>query len=565
MNKTFPLKFLAASAVTACSLLALSILIDSSGALAAPRQKKISSPSRIAASPKLSKADLAQLDKDPKRIVHVLNRLAFGPKPGDIQHVQEIGIEAYIKEQLHPEALDTSQDLKNIDKFTALTENPSQLFLNYGKPALKGLQLGTTGKEEDKKKSQEILKKTYRKLFNEAATARIVRGIESPRQLNEVMTDFWFNHFNVCVDKGLDHLWIGNYEEKAIRPHVLGKFRDLVGSTAHHAAMLFYLDNWQNTDPNSKIARGRFKGLNENYARELMELHTLGVDGGYKQQDVVELAKILTGLGLQQRNGMGGKEMRDDNMRRMPPVQSGRGVMEFQANREQIKGNSDFGYYFDERRHDFTDKVLLGQKIKGSGEKEIEQALDLLCKHPSTAHHISYKLAQYFVADKPPEKLVANLSKTFLSTDGDISAVLNELFHSPEFLDAKYYNVKFKSPYRYLISSFRAVDGKTDNVLPLLAFLKQTGQPLYQCLTPDGYKNTQSAWLNPDGLLNRLNFATQLGTGKFMGTTVGVSQAEDVLAETGLNLSDKSRTAVEDAAQPLKTGLVLGSPEFMMY
>lgn len=535
-------------------------LHDGSGASAAPNRL---SRDKIAASPKVSPAK-SDLDKDPKRIVHVLNRLAFGPRPGDIEHVQSIGIEAYIQEQLHPQSLETSQDLKNIEKFTALNENPSTLFLNYGKPALKGLQLGTTGKDEDKKKSQEILKKTYRKLFNEAATARLVRGIESPRQLNEVMTDFWFNHFNVSVDKGLDHLWIGAYEEKAIRPYVLGRFRDLVGATAHHAAMLFYLDNWQNTDPNAKLARGRFKGLNENYARELMELHTLGVDGGYKQKDVIELARILTGLGLQQRNGMG-QQIRD-NMRAM---QAGRklasGVKEFVNNNGPVKGNTEFGYYFDERRHDFTDKVLLGQKIKGSGEKEIEQAIDLLCKHPSTARHISYKLAQYFVADKPPEKLVSNLSKTFLATDGDISAVLNELFHSPEFLDTKYYSVKFKSPYRYLISSFRAVDGKTDNVLPLLAFLKQSGQPLYQCLTPDGYKNTQSAWLNPDGLLNRLNFATQLGTGKFMGTTVGVAESDEVLAQTGLTLSAKSRTAIEGAAQPLKTGLVLGSPEFMMY
>lgn len=562
-NTSMSLKLLAVSAIAVSAFSALSIFSlpgTLPGAMAVPK---------VAASNKdgSTKKDIEKdKDKDPKRIVHVLNRLAFGPKPGDIKHVEEIGIEAYIREQLHPENLETTQDLKNIDKFTALTENPSTLFLNYGKPALKGLQLGTTGKEEDKKKSQEILRKTYRKLFNEAATARLVRGIESPRQLNEVMTDFWFNHFNVCVDKGLDHLWIGAYEEKAIRPHVLGRFRDIVGATAHHAAMLFYLDNWQNTDPNAKNARGRFKGLNENYARELMELHTLGVDGGYKQKDVIELARVLTGLGLQQKNGMG-QQMRNmaaGAMARNRRIQQGKGVQQFDFNSD-AKGNSEFGYYFDERRHDFNDKILLGYKIKGSGEKEIEEALDLLCKHPSTAKHISYKLAQYFVADKPPEKLVSRLAKTFLSTDGNISAVLDDLFHSPEFYDSKYYNAKFKSPYRYLLSTFRAVDARTDNVLPLLAFLKQTGQPLYQCLTPDGYKNTQSAWLNPDGLLHRLNFATQLGTGKFFGTAVGVYQADEVLEETGLTLSEKSRSAIENAAQPLKTGLVLGSPEFMMY
>ncbi len=317
--------------------------------------------------------------------------------------------------------------------------------------------------------------------MEQAVQARLWRAVESPRQLQEVMVDFWYNHFNVFAAKGLDHLWVGAYEEQAIRPYALGRFRDLLGATAHHPAMLFYLDNWQNTAPNSPGVRGKQQGLNENYARELMELHTLGVDGGYTQEDVIALARILTGWGLGRPRG------RDIN-----------------------KG----GFFFDPKRHDFSDKVFLGQTIHGSGVAEGEEALDILARNPATARHISFELAQYFVADEPPSALVERLRKRFLDTDGDIRAVLDTLFHSPEFWDQKYYGNKFKTPYQYVVSAVRATDMKVVNVRPLYGMLMQLGMPLYGCLTPDGYKNTRDAWLNPDAMTRRIGFATALASGR---------------------------------------------------
>jgi uncharacterized protein (DUF1800 family) len=292
--------------------------------------------------------------------------------------------------------------------------------------------------------------------------------------------------------------------------------------------MLFYLDNWQNTAPNSPGAKGRYKGLNENYARELMELHTLGVNGGYSQQDVITLARILTGWGF-------------------PRPRQGAATPS--------------GFYFDASRHDSSDKVFLGQTIKGGGIEEGEQALDILARHPATARHISYKLAQYFVADEPPASLVDQLTKRFLDTDGDISAVLNTLFHSSEFLNPKYYNAKFKTPYQYVISAIRSTDTKVQNFRPVFDFLTQMGMPPYGCQTPDGYKNTEEAWLNPDSLLRRINFTTALASGRFSGgSTVDAQQLGKTL---GNNFSSKTMQVIEANSEKMKATLMLGSPEFM--
>jgi Protein of unknown function (DUF1800) len=224
------------------------------------------------------------------REIHVLNRLGFGPRPGDIEQVRSMGVDKFIDEQLSPRSISLPQSLvTRIDSLETLRRNAPELFLEYGPPSY-------GGKPGDRQAGQRGRQRA-RVILDQAFEARILRAVESPRQLEEVMVNFWFNHFNVFSQKGLDHLWIGSYEEEAIRPNVLGRFRDLLGATAKHPAMLFYLDNWQNTAPNSPGARGRFKGLNENYARELMELHTLGVDGGYTQTDVITLARILTGWG----------------------------------------------------------------------------------------------------------------------------------------------------------------------------------------------------------------------------------------------------------------------------
>lgn len=527
--------------------------------------------------------------KSRESVAHLLNRVTFGIRPGDIEKVQSVGVERYLKEQLSPDSIAIPDSIQKVAQVPALTENPVNLFLHYGKPALKALAKGEGNTEADKKALGKVVRETYGKIYQEAAQAHLTRAVDSPRQLEEVMTDFWFNHFNVSSDKGLDHIWVGQYEETAIRPYALGRFRDLLGATAHHAAMLFYLDNWQNTAQDFRPAalntkgKGRFKGINENYARELMELHTLGVDGGYTQKDVQELARVLTGLGLPPGAG-GGFAMRNPQERRLmmaqrdqfKGAQNGLNQAGFRPRQPGIRtygeafsdssipGDAKSGSYFDARRHDPGTKVVIGQTISGKGEAEIEQVLDILARHPSTARHISYKLAQYFVADKPPESLVKKMAATFTGTDGQISQVLGTLFESEEFWNPQYRNAKFKSPYRYVVSSLRATDATIIDVMPVLAFLKQSGQPLYKCLTPDGYKNTQEAWLNPDSLINRLNFATALGANRLPGVRAQINNQGDI-TDSLATVSERTVSAIEQAQPQLRQSLVLGSPEFMMY
>jgi uncharacterized protein (DUF1800 family) len=314
---------------------------------------------------------------------------------------------------------------------------------------------------------------------------RLIPAIDSPRQLEEVMVDFWFNHFNVVANKGLDHVLIGDYERTAIRPYVMGRFRELLGATARHPAMLFYLDNWLSSspgaDPRARVpgTRKQVAGLNENYARELMELHTLGVDGGYTQADVTTLARMLTGWSFDPRRAV------DDQT-----------------------------FRFFRGLHDYGDKVWLGKRVPVKGLAEGEWALDVLASSPATARHISYELAQYFVADDPPPKLVERLAERFSATDGDIRAVLKTLFESAEFRDPANFGAKFKTPYQYVVSVVRASGLEVANVQPLLVAMSRLGMPLYGCQSPDGYKNSQEVWLNPDALAQRISFATGIGLGR---------------------------------------------------
>ncbi len=433
-------------------------------------------------------ADAAPIPSE-LRALHVLNRVAYGPRPGDLARVNEIGVEQYLEEQLHPESIPVPPAItRQMRDYETLYLTPPELFVNYGpKPgvnkktdplaAMRQAQLG-------------------RLVLEQGFAARFYRAIEGPRQLKEVLVDFWFNHFNVFAHKGLDKIWVVSFEEEAIRPNVLGRFRDLLGATARHPAMLFYLDNWLNTAPGSPGARGKFEGLNENYALFVssMELHTLGVDGGYTQKDVTELARILTGWGLAHRRpggAMSGAGGRRGMLRAMSVAPSG-------AARDPL------GFYFDPSRHDLGVKLFLGHTITGSGIAEGEEALDILARSPATAHHISYELAQYFVADNPPGALVDRLTSSYLRSDGDIRAVLEALFDSPEFWDQRYYGNKFKTPYQFVVSAMRATGIEPRNFRPLMGELAQLGEPLYGCQTPDGYKDVQDAWLNPDAMMRRL-------------------------------------------------------------
>ncbi|MGH7028859.1 MAG: DUF1800 domain-containing protein, partial [Stellaceae bacterium] len=316
-----------------------------------------------------------------RQVVHVLNRLAFGPTLDDFNYVKTIGVERYIAEQLDPKAIEEPIELRfRLAQLPTLGLDADELRGLYGplrpvagiKPSL------------DEVRAQQA---RARLVVREAAEARILKAVLSRRQLQQVMVNFWFNHFNIFSGKGLDRVWIGNYEDQAIRPHALGRFRDLLLAVAEHPAMLVYLDNTQNAAPGSPGARGAASGLNENFAREVMELHTLGVNGGYTQDDVTTLARVLTGW-------------------RVNPPGS-----------EKFPG---VAAIFDGMRHDYSPKMFLGRRLAAGGRAQGEEALDILAGSPATAHHIAYQLAQYFVADVPPPALVDRLAARFLATGGDI-------------------------------------------------------------------------------------------------------------------------------------------------
>jgi uncharacterized protein (DUF1800 family) len=357
----------------------------------------------------------------------------------------------------------------------------------------------------------ELLSGPQQVVYRDLAEAKVLRAIYSNRQLEEQLDDFWFNHFNVFVDKGADRYMVTDYERTAIRPHVLGKFRELLEATAKSPAMLFYLDNWQSVGPNAPQSRGQgnkkqARGLNENYGRELMELHTLGVDGGYTQKDVTEVARCFTGWTINQPN-RGGK------------------------------------FVFNGRLHDNGEKVVLGVTIPaGGGESDGEKVLDILARQPATARFISKKLAMRFVADEPPAALLDQMSETFLKTDGDIRQVMYSMINSKEFWSVGAYRTKMKSPLEMVASSVRSLNGNVDFATALMQQVALLGEPLYRKLEPTGYSNSSKEWANSASLMARMNFALQLAGNKLPGVKVEVAQA----AAPGNPLA----------------GLPLGSPDF---
>jgi hypothetical protein len=367
----------------------------------------------------------------------------------------------------------------------------------------------------------------------ELGQAKLLRAIYSQRQFEEVMTDFWFNHFNVFMDKGLDRLMLTSYERDVIRPHALGKFEDLLVATAKSPALLFYLDNWLSVGPNSAQALGiplrpygpygrrfpprpnpgkRTSGLNENYGRELMELHTLSVNGGYSQRDVTEVAKVFTGWTIDK------------------PAEGG-------------------GFKFDPRMHEPGPKFVLGHRITPKGEGEGLEVLHRLATSPHTAHFISLKLAQRFVSDEPPQALVDRMAKTFLKKKGDIREVLNTLFHSPEFWDDGTYRAKVKTPLEFVASAVRATGAEVEDVAPLTQQLNRMGMPLYGAQPPTGYSMKAETWVSSSALLNRMNFALALTGGKIKGVKVDTGQL------TGSGSPPSDSTVV---LSTLETSLIVG-------
>jgi uncharacterized protein (DUF1800 family) len=522
-----------------------------------------------------------KLSKD-QQIVHALDRLTFGPKPGDVAHVKKMGLKKWLDLQLHPERIPENRNLEaKLQPLESLRMTPMEAGQHYPTPqmiraiaagrqplpedpvlraSIQRLVVRYKVKKEDDaemepvKTLDEVLDASERQtlrngkpdqkrelleslpadkledvlialprgqrqqLFNNSPVdvqrkimllnspqqvvaydlleAKLLRAIESNRQLAEELDDFWFNHFNVYYDKGSDRFLIPDYEREAIRPHVLGKFRDLLEATAKSPAMLFYLDNFQSVRPdidaNSKNRKVK-RGLNENYGRELMELHTLGVNGGYTQHDVTEVARCFTGWTIQ----------------------------------EPRRGGA---FFYDDKLHDKGEKVVLGHVIPaGGGIEDGEKVLDILATHPSTAKFISTELAQRFVTDNPPPALIDKMAKTFLESGGDIRQVMKTLLDSKEFWSQGAYRAKVKTPFEMVASSVRALDANVTDAWALANQVGNLGEPLYRKQEPTGYSNLNSDWVNSAALLGRMNFAVQVTKNQVPGVKTAASQPAEMI------------------------------------
>lgn len=511
----------------------------------------------VIANPPLPSAPVVSLPAlDEDGAAHLLNRAAFGPSPAELAAVQSMGASAWLAAQLTP-GEDPALEAR-LAGFPTLKLSVGEALEQY--PPLKkrldelGLSKEDLADEDGKEKLRELRKdmkdELPKQLIIELTQARLLRAIESRRQLEEVLVDFWFNHFNVSAEKNRTRWMVTSYERDAIRPHVLGKFRELLGATAKHPAMLWYLDNWQSVRDGFEPRRRRNgknmpTGLNENYARELLELHTLGVDAGYTQNDVHEAARALTGWSVELKRG---------------------GTFAFHA-----------------QAHDSGPKQIFGLSLEaGGGQSDGERLLDALARHPATAHHLARKLCMRFVNDDPPPELVERIAQVFLSTDGDLRATVQAIFESPEFWSAR--GTKTKTPLEFVASAVRAV-GSLDQVQqPLARALETLGAPLYRCAPPTGYAEQASAWVSAGALVSRINFGLALAGGRVKGVRVRLptrgedaertidSVAAQVLgrapsAQTRATLLKALGAKEEDGearvpSPAVVAGLLLGSPEF---
>jgi len=570
-----------------------------------------------ARSPKLSKDE---------QVVHALNRVTFGPRPGDVEAVRKMGVKKWMDLQLHPERIAENPQLaQRLAPLESLRLSQADTERNYPNPQMiRAIASGRQAMPEDpvtraavervvrrfkvKKDAagnaplepqvplEQLLSREQirtlrtgtveqkraviaaipedqmddvaialppglrlqllpaveptlrRKLLLLTAPQQLVafdlsegklyRAILSNRQLEEQLVDFWYNHFNVFLDKGADRYLVPTYEREAIRPHVLGKFRDLLEATAKSPAMLFFLDNWESvgaTAPQRANAKRPARGLNENYARELMELHTLGVDGGYTQKDVTEVARCFTGWTIRQ------------------PREGG-------------------DFFYNDRVHDKGEKTVLGVKIPaGGGRDDAEKVLDILARHPATARFISKKLAQRFVSDDPPQKLVDKMAKTFRDKNGDIREVMKTMLTSDEFFSQAAYRAKVKTPFEMIVSAVRATGAQVDFAFPLANQIAQLGEPLYRKLEPTGYSDANSEWVNSAALLARMNFALSLAQNKVPGSKLDASLFSGAPADIARQVlftdaKPETLAAIEKQAQTSTTapvvGLMLGSPDF---
>ncbi|HEY1471878.1 MAG TPA: DUF1800 domain-containing protein [Candidatus Acidoferrum sp.] len=541
-------------------------------------------------------------------VLHALNRLGYGPRPGDVERVKQMGLAKWIDRQLNPKSIDDTAVEARLSIYPTLKMSNPQLMAEYPNPKQKAPKQSKDETPEQKAQNKadaaitamardldaneapangtmpanhattaaspdtpspmklnpptrgaarkDFLSvdpnavppaisddsKRPQRVVEELAMAKMTRAVYSDRQLQQVLDDFWFNHFNVFAGKGEVKWFLTSYERDVIQPHALGKFKDLVTATAKSPAMLFYLDNYLSADPKAaqRLAQQRAmrqmqrgpgarrppvphpanpqntknkqeRGLNENYGRELMELHTVGVDGGYTQKDVTEVARCFTGW----------------------TIEKPREIATFK---------------FDEKLHDPDVKVVLGKKIHAGGMKDGEQVIELLAKNPNTAKFISTKLARRFVSDDPPPALVARMAKTFHKSDGDIREVMRTMIYSPEFWSREAYRAKVKTPYELVVTSVRVLGTDVDTPMPLVQWVGRIGEPLYQCQPPTGYSDKSETWVNTGALLSRLNFSLALAGNKVRGSR------SDVPAVLGSERGDDSKAALDRAVQVFLSG-----------
>jgi uncharacterized protein (DUF1800 family) len=573
------------------------------------------------------KLPITELTED-EAILHAMNRLAYGPRSGDVEQVRQIGLEKWIEQQLRPESIDDTDLIQRLQRYPSLSMSSKRLLEEFPRPDQNAKQQGLT-KEQAKDQYEQQLKEKQQqaesqiivtgndnldkaqqqlaklqgpnRIIAELSMAKVDRAVYSNRQLQAVMEDFWFNHFNVFANKGDDKWLLTSYERDTIRPHAMGKFQDLLLATAKSPAMLFFLDNYLSADPaavarqealkNFRRARyqgafaggsmptpGTFpgpatsgppaangvaapkkpdRGLNENYGREVMELHTVGVDAGYTQQDVIQMAECLTGWTIHE-------------------------------------PRKDPEFFFDEKIHGEGKKVVMGRTFNYGGEKDGEEALKMLAGKPATAKFISTELARHFVSDNPPQSLIDRMAKTFTTTNGDIRAVLRTMIYSPEFWSKDAYRAKVKTPFELVASTARALNSEVTITLPLSQWVGRMGEPLYLCQPPTGYSDKAETWVNTGALLNRLNFALAFAGDKMGGAAIDlnnmlgeeatkdpnaalarsiqvfldgqISSSTQATLEARLKdpqiLQARLDDPVKQVNEGLIVGLVLGTPEF---
>jgi uncharacterized protein (DUF1800 family) len=497
---------------------------------------------RVSAPPPAPAAPLTTLDQ-----YALLDRVSWGATASSMRAIRSEGTQRWLQEQLHPVA-DPLLPQAVAQEIGALSIQAAPLPQRVIALEQRRRDLDKMPDEEARKSARKSYQDELNGIARETATRMLLRALYSPNQLQEQMTWFWFNHFNVFQHKADERLMLADYEQ-TLRVHALGRFRDLLAAVVRHPAMLVYLDNAQNAANH----------VNENFARELMELHTLGVDAGYTQRDVQELARVLTGFGVDR-----------NDPATTPPPKFGRPDRAAQYTRVGL-------YEFNPHRHDYGDKQVLGITIRGDGPAELDRIVDLLGRHPATARHISRKLAQYFVSDEPPQELVDRMAARFHRTDGDIAAVLQTMFESPEF--AASLRTRYKDPVHYVVSAVRlAYDEKAIlNAGPMINWLNRLGEGPYNRQTPDGYPLAESAWTGPGQMTTRFEIAKAIGSGaaglfKTEGPTPTERPAFPQLSNAlyfeaiQQKLAVTTRQALDQAASPQEWNmLLLSAPEFMVH